>query len=161
MSRIAAQILAAAVCVAAGAGALRSQFRTGVEVVEVDVSVLDEKRRPVRGLTAADFTILEDGRSQEIVSFSAIDVPEANAAQSGWMRDVAPDVRTNLAGGDRLLVMVLDDAQVRAGPQHVKAVKDMARGVIDRLGPNDLASVVFTRDNSGAQPFTNDRQRLL
>jgi hypothetical protein len=32
-------------------------FRTGVDVVQVDVSVLDKDRRPLRGLTQADFTI--------------------------------------------------------------------------------------------------------
>ena len=31
-------------------------FRAGVDVVQIDVSVLDDKRKPVRGLTAADFT---------------------------------------------------------------------------------------------------------
>ena len=37
-------------------------FRTGVDAVQLDVSVLDKDRRPVRGLTAADFTVLEDGK---------------------------------------------------------------------------------------------------
>jgi hypothetical protein len=32
-------------------------FRTGVDVVELDVTVLDKDRHPVPGLTAADFTI--------------------------------------------------------------------------------------------------------
>jgi len=137
------------------------QFRTGVEVVEVDVSVLDAKRRPVRGLTAADFTVLEDGKPQEILSFTPIDVPPAQAAPEGWMRDVSPDTRTNLAGADRLTVLVLDDAQVRPMPLHGQNVKAMARAVVDRLGPNDLMAIVFTRNNSGAQPFTNDRQLLL
>ena len=36
-------------------------FRTGVDAVQLDVSVLDKDRRPVRRLTAADFTVLEDG----------------------------------------------------------------------------------------------------
>jgi VWFA-related protein len=139
----------------------RPQFRTAVEVVEVDVSVLDDRRRPVRGLSASDFSVLENGRPQELVSFVAIDVPPSENAATGWLRDVAPDIRSNLASADRLIVLVLDDAQVRSGPQHTRAVKDMARGVINRLGPNDLVAVVFTRDNSGAQPFTNDRQRLL
>ena len=109
----------------------------------------------------ADFTISEDGQPQEIVSFSAIDVPEADNGRQGWMRDVPADVRSNLENADRLLVLVLDDAQVRPLPQHTKAVKDAARAIVDRLSPNDLLAVVFTRDNRGAQPFTNDRQRLL
>jgi hypothetical protein len=29
-------------------------FRTGVDAVQLDVSVLDRQRRPVRGLTASD-----------------------------------------------------------------------------------------------------------
>jgi VWFA-related protein len=158
---ISARLIVLAVGVVASASAVRTQFRTGVEVVEVDVSVLDNRRRPVRGLTSADFTVLEDGRPQEIVSFAAIDVREPEVSQPGWTRDVAPDVRTNLAGAERLMVMVLDDAQVRVAPQHTKAVKEIARSVVDRLGPNDLAAVVFTRDNAAAQPFTNERQRLL
>jgi VWFA-related protein len=137
------------------------QFRTGVEVVEVDVSVLDAKRRPVRGLVASDFTVLEDGKPQEILSFTPIDVAPAVPAPEGWLRDVSPDTRTNLAGADRLTVLVLDDGQVRPMPRHVQNVKAMARAVVDRLGPNDLMAIVFTRDNSAAQPFTNDRQLLL
>ena len=35
------------------------QFRAGVELVQLDVAVLDDKRQPVRGLTAADFTVLD------------------------------------------------------------------------------------------------------
>ena len=32
-------------------------FRSGVEVVSVDVNVVDRQGRPLRGLTAADFTV--------------------------------------------------------------------------------------------------------
>jgi hypothetical protein len=37
-------------------------FRGGTDLVQVDVSVLDGKRHLVRELTAADFSILEDGQ---------------------------------------------------------------------------------------------------
>ena len=37
-------------------------FKTGVDLVQVDVSVLDRDRQPIRGLKAADFTVLEPGR---------------------------------------------------------------------------------------------------
>jgi len=45
-------------------------FKTGVDALQLDVSVLDSQRRPVRGLTAADFTVLEDAKPARIVGFS-------------------------------------------------------------------------------------------
>ena len=40
-------------------------FRTGADVVTVDASVQRE-RRPVTGLTAADFELLDNGVAQEV-----------------------------------------------------------------------------------------------
>jgi hypothetical protein len=37
----------------------RPQFRTGVELVQLDVTVLDNKREPVNGLSASDFTVAD------------------------------------------------------------------------------------------------------
>ena len=137
------------------------QFRTGIELVQVDVSVLDRDRHPVRGLAASDFTVLEDDVRQEIVSFTEISIPDSAAVSTPWMREVAPDVRTNAAASDRLIVLLLDDAQIRMDARMTAGVKEIGRRTIDRLGPSDLAAVLFTRDNSGAQPFTSDRARLL
>lgn len=46
------------------------QFRSGVEVVRVPVVVTDRNNQPVRGLTAADFQILEEGQPQSVAYFS-------------------------------------------------------------------------------------------
>ena len=65
------------------------RFRTGVELVRLDVSVLDRDRRPVRGLLPADFTILEDGEPQSVAAFDEIDVPdaaEARSTEAPWAR---------------------------------------------------------------------------
>ncbi len=48
----------------------QSTFQTGVELVQLDVSVLDEKRQPVRGLGVADFTVLENGVPRPIRAFT-------------------------------------------------------------------------------------------
>ena len=48
-------LLASAVLLAQGQSG-RPQFRAGVELLQLDVVVLDNKRQPVRALTAADFT---------------------------------------------------------------------------------------------------------
>ena len=92
----------------------RPQFRTGVEVRRLDVVVVDRDGRPVRGLTAADFTILEDGKPQKISTIEEIAIPEAETVHADWMRDVASDVRTNDMPVDgRLMVIVIDDAMSR------------------------------------------------
>jgi Ca-activated chloride channel homolog len=46
-----------------------AQFRTGVTQVEVFATVIGSDGRAVRGLTAADFTILEDDAPQPITTF--------------------------------------------------------------------------------------------
>lgn len=161
MKRAGIALIGAVLCLARPGASQPPQFRSGIELVEVDVSVLDKDRRPVRGLTKFDFMVLEDGRPQEIVSAVEINVPDPVETPATWMREVAPDVKANLASSDRLIVLVLDDAQVRMQPAMNQAVKEIGRRIIDRLGPADLAAVVFTRDNRGAQPFTSDRSRLL
>src|SRR3970040_925683 len=83
-------------------------FRTRVEVVQLDVSVLDKHRQPVRGLTEKDFTILQDGKPQLIVGFSTFDMDDAAPPAVGWMRDVPPDVTTNeLRPESRLWILVM------------------------------------------------------
>ena len=139
-----------------------TQFRAGIELVRLDVSVLDRDRRPVRGLTPADFTIFENGVPQKVAAFNAVDIPDPAPPPIGWMRDVAPDVRTNEGLDERrLFLLLLDDAMIQALPLAVRNVREIAHAVIDRLGPSDLAAVVFTRDNRNSQDYTNDRARLL
>ena len=62
--------------------ATRPRFRGGTDLVQVDVSVLDNNRHPVRGLTASDFTVLEDGRPREIQAFSEVYLPDRVRAEA-------------------------------------------------------------------------------
>ena len=134
------------------------RFRTGVDVVLLDVTVLDRDRRPVRGLQARDFVILEDGQPQPIVSFEELDAPEPDGSLVPWMREVAPDVRTNSADHRRLVLIVLDDATISF--EFRDQVKRIGTLLIDRLGPTDQAAVVFTGRNARSQDFTDDRRTL-
>ena len=136
-------------------------FKSGIEIFHLDVSVLDRNRQPVRGLTAADFTIIEDGKPQKVVAFSAVEVPDAVAPPAAWMRDVTPDVTSNQFREHRLVLIVMDDATIPFDPRAMRRAREVGRGVVDRLGPTDLAAVVFTQDNRRPQDFTNDRARLL
>jgi hypothetical protein len=87
-------IVACVVCaIAIGSGEqapsdVGTTFRSGVDVVRLDVSVLDRDRMPIRGLTAADFTVLEDGKPQPIVGFDAVDLLQMSlriaSMRSAW-----------------------------------------------------------------------------
>ncbi|MGE5360340.1 MAG: VWA domain-containing protein [Bacteroidales bacterium] len=136
-------------------------FRSRVDVVVLDVSVLDKDRQPVRGLEASDFTVLEDGKPQKITMFSAVEIPDPEEPSAPWMKEVTPDVRRNEDDANsQIIVLLLDDANPMA-PGDVLRAKQHARMVIDRLGPRDLAAVAFVADARSGQEFTHDRQRLL
>jgi VWFA-related protein len=139
------------------------RFQSGVEMVVLDVSVLDRDRRPVRGLKASDFTVLEDGQPQKLSSFEAFDgedpVPVVPSAP--WVREVAPDVQKNTDVNDkRLVVIVMDDATPTPAADMLQA-RPLAKSVIDMLGPGELASVVYALNKRSGQEFTRDRSRLL
>jgi VWFA-related protein len=136
----------------------QAPFRTGVDVVRLDVSVLDKNRRPVRNLTAADFTVIEEGEPRPIVAFTAIDVSDAPEHPAAWMRDVGSDVASNRLDTRRIVAIVMDDCHTNLADGTI--ARSVARNVVDRLGPNDLAGIVFTYTGR-AQNFTTDHRQLL
>ena len=139
----------------------QTTFRGGVEIVQVDVSVLDRDRRPVVGLSQSDFTILENGKPQEIVAFAPIDVPGPEPPAAAWIRDIAPDVRSNALGDGRLFAIILDDATLPPDLRMTVNAKRIGREVIARLGTSDLAAVIYTGSSQHSVDFTHDRARLL
>jgi VWFA-related protein len=136
-------------------------FRTGVDLVQVDVSVLDKQRKPVKGLTAADFTLLEDGKPVAIEAFVPVELPERPPAAAGvaaWVRDVAPDVVANDLPREGRFIAVLFDLTLR--PEQLPLARRVATAAIDSMGPTDLAAIVHVGGDE-MQGFTRDRARLL
>lgn len=141
-------------------------FRADVDIIEMDVSVLDRNRRPVRGLTAADFTVLEDGRPQRVVAVSHVDLADHDRVRSARMRYVTRDVAANdlsdQLGDGRLIAIVFDDVNLPADdPEIVRSARETARYIIDRLGPSDMAAVIYAHNSGRTQDFTDDRAKLL
>lgn len=140
-----------------GEGQQTPTFRAGIDIVDVDVSVLDRHRLPVRGLTAADFTVFEDGKPRPVVAFSAVDLPSREAPSAPWMAEVAPDVLTNAFPREGRLVTILMD---RVPAEHLPAAQAFAVAAVEQLRPGDLAAVAFSTFGI-PQNFTSDRSRLL
>jgi Ca-activated chloride channel family protein len=94
----------------------KTQFESGVNLVEVYATVTDDKGEPVSGLTKDDFRVRENGEPQEVSAFSAGDFPLTVA--------LAVDRSFSMAG-DRLAV-------ARSG----------ARIFLEELRPADEATVL-------------------
>jgi VWFA-related protein len=161
-------VAAAAAIVLAGAGPGAAdqtpqqtpQFRAGVDLVQIDVSVLDRDRMPVRDLTEADFTLLENGVPQAISNFAFVDTPAREWTERVWPDDVVTNVPTGAVGSGRLMVLLMDNVNTFV-PRALTTAVAIARAIIAQMGPDDLAAVLFTGRVEHDQDFTNDRGRLL
>ena len=153
--RAALGLLLAPVVLLAQSPQPRPTFRAGVQNIEVDVLVTDQKGNAVRGLTKEDFTLIEDDKEQRITSFSFVDLPiESPAARAAAAKAVEPDVATNTGEG-RMYVMLFSGTDERS--------RLVARRFVEQaVGPNDQMAVIHVHGNmSAAQGFTRSRLLLL
>jgi hypothetical protein len=67
-------------------------FRSGVELLEVDVNVVDANSRPIADLRSTEFAVSVDGKSRKVVSSEFI---RDDSAQPGAAFKEDPYVATN------------------------------------------------------------------
>ena len=135
-------------------------FRSGVQLIDVDVVVTDKDGNPVRDLTKDDFEIIEDGRVQEIRTFSLIDLPfeEPAALAARRAREVEPDVVTNTSPEGRTYVLLVDGGAV----PDLKARHVAERWLDEVVQPTDRVAVVHMHGTyRDAQMFTSSRRLIL
>ena len=94
-------------------------FKSSVELVRLDVSVLDSLRLPVKGLKMSDFSVLENGKPQKLVAFTEVEVPDPVIPTTEWMREVSMDIRRNDDMNDRRLILI---EEVRGRQPHGQLV---------------------------------------
>src|SRR5687767_12184022 len=88
-------------------------FRSGVELVTVDVNVVDRQGHPLRGLAPGDFTVNVAGEPRQVVSAEFVDIA---AALGGPASSASSVISTNegVAIG-RQLVFLVDQATLETG----------------------------------------------
>lgn len=133
-------------------------FRAGVDLVDVEVSVLDRHRLPVRGLTAADFTVLEEGRVRPIVAFTPVDLAPRVMPPARWMEEISADTHTNTFAREGRLIVILMDRTI--APEEYPEARRIAEAAVSQLREGDMAAVAWSL-HGVPQNFTADRQRLL
>ena len=192
--------LAAAAVIAAGWGAASgalwgqqsppgSVFRSRLNLISVDVIVRDKSGAVVRGLTANDFDIREDGRPQEVSSFSFEQVtqktlpalasseflagvearlaegmtrpaPSADAKPAVTDAPQAP-MTSEMLAGRRLITLVFDVSSMQ--PEDVQRAVDSARKYVDQqMTAADLIAVATVGSTLHVlSDFTADRGKVL
>jgi VWFA-related protein len=135
-------------------------FPAQVEQVIVDVVVTDKEGTPIRGLTASDFLVKEDGTPQSIESFQAIELPEEPVP----MATAAPRVSTNTgpeATPGRSFVVIFDN--VHLTPFRTQAAQAAVTSFLENgVREGDYVTLIST---AGGRWWTTrmntGRERLL
>ena len=109
-------------------------FGTGVEAIQLNVSVIDRRSKYVSGLGEDDFAVFEDGVRQDLAYFT---------------RDPLP-----------LTVALLVDCSASMH-EKLPAAQEAAVRFLRTLGPDDMGQVVQFNDRvTPLQDFTADRRAL-
>src|SRR5271170_3848200 len=151
----------------------RSSFSLKInsDIVLTNVVVRDKKTgEVVRGLTAKDFTILENGKAQQISSFDFESVDQAaplnEATINGQAGQSIFNAKNGVARADelrnhRLIVMFFDLTSMQ--PEDIERSQDAARNYINRqMQPADIVAVVSLDSSlSLDRDFTANKQLLL
>jgi Ca-activated chloride channel homolog len=112
------------------------RFRTGVDLINVAVTVTDTSGRFVPGLRREDFIVYEDEVRQEVTHFNAERVPVS-------------------------LGLVVDTSGSMEGEKWQHAVSAIDRFLLDLLGQDDEVFMYrFSYDATLVQGWTADRERL-
>ena len=133
-------------------------FRTGVDLVAVDVAVVDRNGRPVEDLRAPDFAVKIDGEVRRVVSAELIKV-DIEAAK----RQVADKSETfytsNLTPPNgRQIIIAVDQINIRPGS--LRPIMAAAQRFVDRLSPLDQIAFITYPEPGPRVSFTNDKLKL-
>jgi VWFA-related protein len=145
-------------------------LKVNSDLVLTNVVVRDKKTGEVaRGLTANDFTILENGKPQHISTFDFESVDQAAPLNEATISGQEGSIFNAKAGiarpeelrNHRLIVMFFDLTSMQ--PEDIERSQDAARNYINKqMQPADIVAVVsLDTDLSLDQDFTQNKQLLL
>ncbi len=133
-------------------------FRTGVDVVAVDVSVVDGNGKPVEDLLAPDFVVKIDGEPRRVVSADLVRI-DVEAAKREAADPFETMFTTNLKPPNgRMFVIAVDQLGIRFGG--ARGLLDTASKFLEQLSPADRTAFVAYPEPGISVGFTNDRLRL-
>ena len=156
----------------------RATFKSGLDLVVVNVVVRDRDGKLVRGLTRDDFVVVEDNKPQTVTSFDFEEIENATlpsmetqtvlgtiaqpAAPGAAARPAAAEARPIVDMKDRRLIVLFYDLGSMQPDEVTRAVQSGRDYVEKKISPADILAVAsLTTSLSIDQDFTTDRDALL
>ena len=153
--------LLTAACLSLATVAAAQVFRSGIDLVSVNVSV-KSGNAVVAGLTAADFRLYDNGVLQQVEAVAIEDVPidvtifhDTSVSQGGRIASLKRDI-VSVAGllrpGDRVRLLTFDDqVQDAFGWQPAGSKPDVSRVKMGRISPvyDALFAALLHKPESG------------
>ena len=138
-------------------------FRTGTDVVRVDVTVLDRKGLPHSTLTADDFEVTEDDVLQPITSFKYVAVtghPDEGDELSLPIRSPSHAAAEAARDDVRVFLIFWDEYHIGRFQPTLQAKEYLTKFVREAFGPKDLVAFMDPLTPTDAIRFTRDRLQL-
>jgi VWFA-related protein len=142
----------------------RDIFRSRVDVVTTDVIVRDSQGQFVPDLKKEEFSVLEDGVQQEVVSFTLVHggrttnlaAPPPPPVQEGI---ILPPTRPTSDASGRIFMIFVDDLHLDF--RNTGRIRELFKKVAKELiHDGDMFGIVSTGPSSLAIDLTYDRKRL-
>jgi VWFA-related protein len=130
-------------------------YRSGIDLVTVDVTVLTRGGDPMTGLTQDDFTVSVDGKPRPIVSVRLV---QAGGAPTTPEQPAAAPSTAADAAQRRFLVLVVDREHMPVGEG--QPMLAAAARYIDSVPADDRIALWTLPYSSGALKFTENRDVL-
>jgi VWFA-related protein len=147
-------------------------LRSSSDLVRIDVEVTDKSGKPIKGLTADQFTITDEGKPRAITSFSFADIEAIETATSDDSKPIVVSVDNEGPNSpsadaisdalrDRRLIVLFFDLTSMQTDDLIRAHDAADKFVKQQMTKADVVAVVVfsTRINVLAN-FTNDRTVL-
>ena len=133
-------------------------FRTGIDLITVDVAVVDRRGRPVEDLRAAEFEVKVDGEVRRVVSAELVKV-DVDAAKKQAADKTETFFTSNLTPPNgRQIIIAVDQMNIRPGT--LRPLLSGASKFLDYLSPLDQVAFVTYPEPGPRVGFTTDKVKL-
>ena len=133
------------------------RFQASVEVTSLDVSVTDDRGRPITNLGPDAFVVRIDGKPRRVISAEWISYDSRPKTDAAIVVPEGFSTNENQTEG-RIIVIAVDQPHIRTTGTH--ALLLAAGAFIDKLSPADRVAVVGFGIAGQATALTADKQRV-